>query len=70
MVQPMTIDRLLFAAVALALASVVMLDDNFADNLWRAVNGLPMLPINPWAAGLSAAFTVAAVAALCREWRR
>ena len=37
----MTIDRLLFAAVALALGWVFVLDDNFAANLSRTINEFP-----------------------------
>jgi uncharacterized membrane protein YdcZ (DUF606 family) len=66
----MTIDRLLFAAVALALGWVFVLDDNFAANLSRTINEFPASTLNPWTAGLSAAFAIAMLAAIYREWKR
>ena len=62
-------NRLLYALTALALASVFVLDGNFAANLSRAINDEP-LSLNPWEAGLGAAFAVAVGIALYREWKR
>ena len=63
------IDRLLYAATALALACVFVFDGNFAANLSRAVGDEP-LSLNPWEAGLGAIFAVAVGIALYREWKR
>ena len=63
------LDRLLYATTALALAGVFLLDGNFAANLARAIDDAT-LPLNPWTAGLGAAFAVAAMVALYRERKR
>jgi hypothetical protein len=59
-------DRLLYAFTGLALAGVFLLDETFSNNLDRAIDG-ETLPLNPWTAGLGAAFAIAAVVALYRE---
>jgi hypothetical protein len=63
------LNRLLYALTTLALAGVVVLDGNFAANLSRAIADVP-LSLNPWEAGLAAAFAVAVGIALYREWKR
>jgi hypothetical protein len=63
------LNRLLYAATVLALTSVFVLDGNFTANLSRAINDEP-LSLNPWEAGLGAAFAVAVGIALYREWKR
>jgi hypothetical protein len=67
----MMIDRWLYTATALALASVFALEGTFATSLLRAF-GEPTatLSLNPWAEGVGGIFLMLLVAALCREWRR
>jgi len=63
------LNRLLYAATALALAGAFVFDGNFAANLSRAfADEAPSL--DSWEAGLSAIFAVALLAALWREWKR
>ena len=56
---------------AFALIAVVVLDGNFADNLSRAIADKPLpLNLNPWEAGIGAAFAVAIAIALWQERKR
>jgi len=57
----MMIDRLLYAATALTLASVLMFDDTFSANLIRAIGPIAVPSLNPWemaVAGILAALIV------------
>ena len=57
----MMIDRLLYAATALTLASVLMFDDTFSANLVRAIGPIAVPSLNPWemaVAGILAALIV------------
>ena len=65
------IDRLLFATTGLALAALVLLDDTFSVNLFRAIGGeIPTLSLNPWAALLGAIFLMLAAVAIYKERSR
>ena len=65
------IDRILYAAVALALTSVLVFDGNFAANLSSALGGpLVATPLDTWEMWLCVIFVVLAAVALVREIRR
>jgi hypothetical protein len=68
----MMIDRLLYAATAIALACVVVLDPAFSTNLLRAVDGVAFTirPLNLWQTGAAGALLGLAIIAVYREWRR
>ena len=65
------IDRILYAAVIAALASVVAFDPIFTTNLLHAL-GEPgdALPLNIWELGVAGMFAALIVAALVRGRRR
>ena len=41
----MPMDKIIYLTVALALAAVVLLDDTFSQNLWRAIYA-PSVPLH------------------------
>jgi hypothetical protein len=65
------INRLIYAATALALLCVVVFDGNFAADLSQAI-GEPIaaMPLNSWERWLAVVFVVLACVALVRELRR
>jgi hypothetical protein len=63
------LDQLLYATLGVALAAFLLLDETFSNNLGRVIDDAT-LPLNPWTAGLGAAFAVAAIVALYHERRR
>ena len=65
------LDRLLYATIGIALASVFLLNETFSDNLFRAIGGEISTPsVNPWAAGLGFVFLVLAAVAIYKERSR
>ena len=64
-------DRLLYTFTALALLHVFAFDQNFAENLSRALGGpLAATPLDGWEKRLAIFFVVLAAVALVREVRR
>ena len=67
----MMLERFLYVALALALASVCIFDPTFSANLFRMVGQpLALLPLNTLEAWLIGGFLVLAGAALWLEWPR
>jgi hypothetical protein len=65
------LDRVLYVALALALAAVCIFDPIFLANLSRMIGQpLELLPLNTLEAWLIGGFMVLAVAALWLEWPR
>ena len=64
------IDRLLYVLTATALLLVLMFDQTFAENLFRAFGPVDIMSHDPWLASVAGIFLVLAVAALIREARR
>jgi hypothetical protein len=66
----MMIDRLLYAATALTLASVLMFDDTFSANLIRAIGPIAVPSLNPWEMAVAGILAALIVTVLYRERRR
>ena len=66
----MMIDRLLYVATALTLASVLMFDDTFSANLVRAIGPIAVPPLNRWEMAIAGILAALIVTVLYRERRR
>ena len=63
------VDRLLYTAVAAALASVLVFDETFSANLVHAFGPLAVPALDPWELGVAGVLAGLIVAAIYRERR-